>query len=119
MNSVDAVVALGVQAGVNGAACVGSAPLCVAVDREGNALTSTNPTGGAASWSTMLVDPNGPCQISPCVVEQLYAHDDHGTRVIDSTAPGSGSSLAGVALSGNPLALTWTHSSATEGASLG
>jgi hypothetical protein len=34
-----------------------SATLCVAVDANGNVLTSTGPTGGATTWQRWLVDP--------------------------------------------------------------
>ena len=33
-----------------------SSGLCVAVDRAGNVVTSTNPTGGAAAWTVTDVD---------------------------------------------------------------
>jgi WD40-like Beta Propeller Repeat len=44
---------------------------------------------------------------SPCATEQIYAHDDQGTRLIDSAPPGTGKSLTNVKLSGNQL--TWNH----------
>lgn len=39
--------------------------------------------------------------------EQLYAHDDHGTRVVDSAPAGSGTAIGHVHLIGERL--TWTH----------
>lgn len=66
---------------------------------------------GFSAWRVTSI-PNGPsgpemCGAAPCVVEQLYAHDDHGTRLIDSTPPGSGTSLANISVSGDLL--RWTH----------
>jgi hypothetical protein len=88
-----------------------SVSLCVAGDRNGNILTSTDPTGGANTWTRAAVYPPG-CtpQSTPCISEQLYAHDDQSTRVVDTAPPGQGNSIGNVAL--NSLALTWTHDGA-------
>ena len=42
---------------VRGVSCP-STTLCVAVDAAGNALVSTDPTGGASAWSTTHIDTN-------------------------------------------------------------
>ena len=46
-----------------------------------------------------------------CIAAQIYAHDDHGTQLLDSAPLGSASPLANplatLNLSGNVL--TWTH----------
>jgi hypothetical protein len=41
--------------GMDGVSCP-SVFLCVAVDAVGNAVTSTNPTGGASAWRTSAID---------------------------------------------------------------
>jgi hypothetical protein len=81
-----------------------SASLCVVVGGEGQIITSTNPTGGASAWSTANVDV---ASCAPCIAEQLYAHDNQGTRIIDSAPAGSGTAIANVQLTGDEL--TWTH----------
>ena len=96
-----------------------SATRCVATDRKGNVLTSDDPTGGATAWSSAPVDaPDCAVEKTPCVVEQIYARDDHGARVIDSTPPGAGKSLANISLSANGLVLSWTHDGVAEQATL-
>ncbi len=89
-----------------------SASLCVAGDGKGNILTSTTPTGGASTWTSTAVD-IPPCarQSTPCISEQLYAHDDQGTGPIDSAPAGSGNVIGNVSLSGDSLNLSWTHTS--------
>ncbi len=87
-----------------------SASLCVVGDGKGNILTSTNPTGGASTWTSAAVD-IPPCarQSTPCISEQLYAHDDQGTRPIDSVPAGNGNAIGSVNLLGDSLTLSWTH----------
>ena len=66
---------------------------------------------GFSAWrvTSTPAGPSGPevCGASFCVVEQLYAHDDRGTRLIDSSPPGSGTTLANIRISGDLL--RWTH----------
>lgn len=102
-------------AGLNGIACP-STTLCVAVSNTGHALTTTNPTGGLSAWTDALIDGPACALTTRCVSEQLYAFDDHGTRVLDTTGPGSGSAIANIALSGNQL--TWTRNGAPNTATL-
>jgi hypothetical protein len=87
-----------------------SAALCVVGDANGNILTSTNPTGGAGTWTNAAVD-IPPCtqQSTPCISEQLYARDDQGTRVVDTSPPGFGHSIGNVSLAGDSLVLSWSH----------
>jgi hypothetical protein len=93
---------------------------CVAVDGRGNVIGSDDPTGGPGAWRSAAVDvPDCAVRATPCIVEQLYARDDHGSRVIDGTPPGEGNSLANISLSGNSLALTWTHDGVPREAMLG
>lgn len=50
VDSNNEAIANGVGVALNGVSCP-SSTLCVAVDDLGNAVTSTNPTGGAAAWT--------------------------------------------------------------------
>ena len=94
-----------------------STSLCVGATNKGRIAASTNPSAGGASWSSELVD-SPPCAITtPCAAEQIYAHDNHGTRILDSAPPGSGKSLADLQLTGNQL--TWTHDGTPHQAQLG
>ena len=90
-----------------------SVSLCVAGDPNGNILTSTDPTGGANTWTRAAVDiPGCGPQSTPCISEQLYAHDDQGTRVVDTTQPGGGTSIGNLTLNSESSVLTWTHNGA-------
>ena len=92
-----------------------SISLCVAGDQNGNILTSTNPLGGTNAWTIAVVDlPPCASQSSQCISDQLYAHDDRGTRAVDSAPLGDGSLIGNVTLGGDSLALTWTHGGAPE-----
>ena len=84
--------------------------------RNGNILTSTDPTGGANTWTRAAVYPPG-CTLesTPCISEQLYAHDDQGTRVVDTAPPGQGNSIGNVAIAS--LVLSWTHDGASDNSS--
>jgi hypothetical protein len=55
-----------------------------------------------------------PCATTAtCETEQIYVHDDDGTRLIDQTdVGGAGDSLASLALFGSHL--TWTHDGIPE-----
>jgi hypothetical protein len=96
-----------------------SASLCVAVDTAGIILTSTDPAGRAGAWTNTSVDALPCAATSPCIAEQLYVRDDHGTRVADSAPPGPGDLLGDLALGGNSLTLTWNHSAAPAQLGLG
>ena len=101
--------------GFVGIACP-SMTLCVAVSNTGDAASSTDPTGGPSTWTDTLID--GPsCAVNtPCITEQLYAHDDQGTRIVDTTGPGSPTSIANIALTGDQL--TWTRDGTPRSATL-
>jgi WD40-like Beta Propeller Repeat len=97
---------------IGGVSCP-SVSLCVAADQNGNILTSTAPTGGANAWTSATVDvPGCPLPVYPCMSEQLYAHDDQGTRVLDTAPYSHGNPIGNVALDGDSLILTWTHDGA-------
>ena len=101
--------------GYVGIACP-STTLCVAVSNTGHAATSTDPSGGASTWTDTLID--GPsCAVNtPCIAQQLYAHDDQGTSIFDTTGPGSSNSIANITLTGDQL--TWTHNGTPRSATL-
>jgi hypothetical protein len=95
-----------------------SAVLCVAVDSNGVISTSSNPQGGSGAWTSTAVDQPHCASPNVCRIERLYAHDNHGTRLIDSiNQPGPGDSLANLALSANTL--TWTHQGMQRTTTLG
>ena len=82
--------------------------LCVAGGQSEKIFASTDPTGGARAWTNTPI-----CQqTTPCISEQLFAHDDQGTRVIDTAPPGQGKSIANVTPAANSLTLNWTHDTA-------
>jgi hypothetical protein len=70
-----------------------STGLCVGSDGAGRILTSTNPTGGGAAWSSSVVDPNGggifnlACASSSACV----SFDDHGSALTSTNPAGGGS----------------------------
>jgi hypothetical protein len=72
---------------VSGVSCP-SASLCVAVDRVGNALTSTDPTGGASAWSTIPVA--GRLQSVSCPSAVLCVAVGSAGNVLTSTNPTGG-----------------------------
>jgi hypothetical protein len=94
-----------------------STSLCVATTHTGLIATSTNPAAGAASWTFKLVDAPDCAFATPCVAQQLYASDSHGTRQLDSTPPGSTQALADLQFKGDQL--TWTHNGAPRYAQFG
>jgi hypothetical protein len=63
--------------------------LCVAVDGAGNALVSTNPTGGAAAWSTTNIDATNPIAGVSCPSRSLcVAVDDAGNALVSTNPTG-------------------------------
>ena len=95
------------QYGLQAVSCP-SVSLCVA--GGSNILSSTDPTGGAHTWTPALVVPGCAPESFPCISEQLYAHDDQGTRVVDTAPPGQGTSIGDITL--GSLVLSWTHDGA-------
>lgn len=78
-------------------------------------------SSGFAAWRQTTPVDIAQCAQSgtPCITEQLYAHDDQGTRTIDSAPPGTGNSIGNVNLSGNSLTLSWTHDGSQRQLDLG
>jgi hypothetical protein len=66
--------------------------LCVAVDYDGNVVTSTNPTGGAAAWKVTKVDPAGGLQGVSCPSTSSGVAVDINGNVVASTNPAGGAS---------------------------
>jgi hypothetical protein len=63
--------------------------LCVAVDTKGNALTSTDPTGGTRSWKITHVDDAVLWDVS-CPSGKLCVAVDDGGNVLSSAVPSGG-----------------------------
>ncbi len=79
-----------------------STGLCVAVDKVGNVLTSTDPTGGTAAWTVTKVDPSRNIAGVSCPsIEFCVAVDQHG-NLLTSINPTGGAaawtvtSIAGI-----------------------
>jgi hypothetical protein len=63
----------------------------VAVDREGNVVTSTDPrAGAAASWTVKNVDADNELTSVSCPSASLCVAVDYGGNVLTSTDPGRG-----------------------------
>jgi hypothetical protein len=104
---------------VRGVSCP-STTLCVAVDAAGNAVVSTDPTGGAAAWGTIHVDTNTAyhcsgtgltCQpplvgISCPSVARCVAVDFSG-NVLSSAAPTAVAPWATTPTDGGSLSSLW------------
>lgn len=68
-----------------------SSSLCVASDDAGRILTSTDPGGGAAAWSSSLVDPGGNgIENVACPTTSLCVAIDGHNDVLQSTDPAGG-----------------------------
>jgi hypothetical protein len=79
-----------VSSGLTGVSCP-SVSLCVAVDIEGDVLTSTNPTGGAAAWSRPLqVSSDGAFKGVSCATTSMCAAVTWYGSIAASTNPTGG-----------------------------
>ena len=68
-----------------------SASLCVATDDNGgNILSSTNPAGGAATWSTANVDGTQALAAVGCATSSFCVASDFAGDVLTSTNPAGG-----------------------------
>jgi hypothetical protein len=70
---------------------------CAAVDQIGNAVVSTDPTGGASTWSVVDVDGRGRLASITCPTEDLCLAGDTDGNVVSSTDPTGGASAWSVA----------------------
>lgn len=66
-----------------------SSTLCVAFDAAGRVLTSTDPSGGAAAWSSAVVD-SAPITEMTCPSTSLCVGVDKRGGIISSTDPATG-----------------------------
>lgn len=73
---------------VTGVSCP-STSLCVAVDNNGDVVTSTNPTGGAADWTVTYLEPAALTGLS-CPTSGLCVAVDQAGNVITSSDPTGG-----------------------------
>jgi hypothetical protein len=68
-----------------------SSSLCVAVDRDGNVVTSTDPgNSAAATWTVKNIDANNELTGVSCVSSALCVAVDYGGDVLTSTDPDRG-----------------------------
>ena len=88
----------------------------MAVDDQGDIVTSTNPTAGLSAWTSAAVGAPACVVARECLGEQVVAYDSAGTMTLDSVATGNGKQLANLALSGDQL--TWTRDGMGESATL-
>jgi hypothetical protein len=102
--------------GLDSIAC-SSASLCVAGDSAGHVVTSTDPTGGASTWTVAFVD-GDPCTAeTSCSIEQIQTSDATGLHTVDTAKlPGNGPFLTGLALTGDVL--SWSHDGTAMGLTL-
>ena len=67
-----------------------SPTLCVAVDFRGNAITSTDPTGGAGAWTMADIDGTNAIYGVSCVAPSLCVAGDWVGQVLSSSSPTAG-----------------------------
>ena len=79
---------------ITGVSCA-SGQLCVAIDKAGNALSSTNPAGGASTWSSTPIAPTGATLTGiSCPADDLCVVSDSAGNVHVATAPATGGSAS-------------------------
>lgn len=85
---------LALASGLTSISCP-SVSFCVAADRRGDALASTDPTGGASKWRSVNVDPKpgilGITSVS-CPTRSFCVAVDSSGNVVTSTDPTGGAS---------------------------
>ncbi len=74
---------------LNAVSC-SSVAMCVAVDREGNAFTSTDPSSGGDSWTRAPIDPNAGLMSVSCPDASLCVAADGVGNMLTSTDPANG-----------------------------
>ena len=87
---------------INGVSCP-SASLCVAVDGEGNVLTSSSPAGGVGAWSVSSIPGVFGLESISCATATMCVAQDGSGDVVTSTDPAGGGA-------------TWTKANLTGGA---
>jgi hypothetical protein len=84
---------------INGIACP-SAKLCVAVDSNGNVLTSDSPSGGLSTWTVTSEDRGEYLTSIACASAKLcvaVGRGPQGPKTLTSTDPGKGAAATWVA----------------------
>jgi hypothetical protein len=89
-----------------------SVSLCIAAGGRGVIVSSTNPAGGSSAWTAAPVDVPECAVTTPCIAEELFAADDSGAHVLDSSPAGTGQVISDPSLSGNVV--TWTDAGAAR-----
>jgi hypothetical protein len=79
------------ETGIGAISCP-SASLCVAVDAQGDVITSTNPTGGGKAWTLTTVDTQTGIDAISCPTTSLCVGVDNAGNVVVSTNPTGGAS---------------------------
>jgi hypothetical protein len=89
-----------------------TATFCVAAGNDaGDALVSTDPTGGPAAWTSVLADPISCPPSTACGTEAIIASDRTGIHTLDASTEfeaQTGAQLTGLTLTGDTL--SWRHS---------
>jgi len=80
--------------------------LCVAVDRAGNVLTSTDPTAPAPSWASAPIDPGQTLSSVSCASTALCVAVDARGEALASTDPSGGATAWSAKLIDGGRALT-------------
>jgi hypothetical protein len=65
-------------------------PLCVAVDNNGNVVTSTNPAGGPSAWTSTEIDGSNVINAVSCIAGPLCVAVDADGNILTSADPTGG-----------------------------
>ncbi|MDA8367129.1 MAG: hypothetical protein M0Z62_09260, partial [Actinomycetota bacterium] len=87
--TVDAAPPFGPSNHLTALACPATT-MCVAGDAGGRVLVTSEPTGGAASWTAEPVDPGGSITALACPTPTMCVAGDAGGRVLVTTDPTGG-----------------------------
>jgi hypothetical protein len=90
------------ETALTGVSCASSS-LCVAVDGNGHALVSANPTGGSSTWHTAEIAEAGALTSVSCPSSSLCVAVDGSGRAAISTNPVGGSTWHTTKISGTGL----------------
>jgi Divergent InlB B-repeat domain len=71
---------------LNAVSC-GTPSMCVAVDGEGHAFSTTNPAGGGDAWRSNTAEPEEPLTSIACPASTLCLIGDNSGNIITSTDP--------------------------------
>jgi hypothetical protein len=87
-----------------------STGLCVAIDADGNVLTSTEPAGPAAAWRREAIDPSHQFDAIACAPGSAFcaAVDMEGRLFVSTNAPGGASTWHSAKLAAGAVGLDYT-----------